>query len=135
MPESAYLIWVGYSADMSISQQPIARLCASLKFHSELMAHCAVSTVAADEPGAFDSFLVTVGVAKSRSHTSRRFRKCCEFDSPLDLHPELVQKFLEQALGFALRNHEREGIMSVGILETDASDRFGASRDVGGSRL
>ena len=65
----------------------------------------------------------------------RRGGKGGEFDAAFDLHAEGVQKFFEQALGFILRNHQRERIGRSGIVEIEVGDLFFAGKNIRAKRM
>src|SRR3984957_651165 len=135
MPEGACLTGMWHACEMCIRQHPVARLRAAFEFHSEFAANGAVRTVAPNQPGSFDDFLTTVSIAEDRTHRVLRIGEPGDFDRSFDLHPKLLQEFLEQALSFALWNHQREGIVSLRAIEVYARYWFGARGNVRGCRF
>ena len=115
---------------MDVGQHPVAGQRVALELHADAMPHAAVRPIAADQPVGEDGFLATVGVVQLDGDPASLRLEAGQLDPALDLDPKAAQVRLQQALGLALRQHQRVGMGGVDRVETDMRDPPGAGGDV-----
>jgi hypothetical protein len=116
VPVSTDFIVGNIAVDMHVGQHPIIRLRFTGELQAELLAGHAMSTVAADEPRTRDLLRAAVGMPDGcgyhfgRSIVNRwTLLETHQLHRPLDSDSAAIQILVEHALGFVLRNHQRQG--------------------------
>ena len=80
-----------------------------------------MSPVAPDQPIRRHGLLVPVGVPQHRFHAVGTALECGEFHPTLNVNAQIVESFLEQALGLGLREHQRVRIGALHALHADSA--------------